>query len=85
MANYIKLLDKGTQDVVSFIDIDEEMCRHFGVVPDEIDYYRDWYNTLAFSLACGKTYDQLRRDWPGMIDIIDYLETKYIPYAYGGR
>ena len=43
-----------------FIAIDERMCEHFGVTPDDEKWYCDWENWIGVSLATGKTWEDLK-------------------------
>ena len=40
--------------------VDEELCAHFNAPCDEKKWLWDWYNGVGFSLACGKTFDEIR-------------------------
>ncbi len=60
--------------------IDEELCEHLGVEVQSTTWVHNWFNTVAFSLACGNDWNKVReiyRDTPELIKIIDYLEEHY--------
>lgn len=78
MAAYIKLYRKGTQESDTFADIDTKMRVALGQPPSEDRFYKAWYDTIAFGLAIGLTFDQLRKAYEGrMDDVIDWLEANY--------
>ena len=81
--------------------IDEEMCKHFGVPCDPKIYHAYWYQTIGFSLACGKTFEDIRDDVRSQIanatDILhnlqdlhqiaicDWLEANFTTNAWAER
>ena len=62
MPQCYTLTRKGQTEPESRAKIDDEMCKHFGVTPDPKFWYMDWDNIVGFSLACGKTWDQIREN-----------------------
>lgn len=83
MAAYFQLFQNG--ELQSFNKVDSEMCKHFGVECDPVNWYENWYNTLGFSLALGHTWEQIRQDWPHKKDIIDWMEKNYDANSWSGR
>ena len=59
MPACFQLIRKGETAPVPLMKIDEEMCAHFKARVDANRYYGEWYNTIGFSLAMGKTFAQL--------------------------
>ena len=49
MANYIKLLDKKSNEPESFMVIDEKLCKALNVPCDEKKYYHHWYDIIGYS------------------------------------
>ena len=83
---------------VKFVQIDFELCSHFGVEPDEKYYYMGWYDTIGFNLACGNSFDEIKAkyteymnqspkaeykaDWARLLEINDYLDTHFTPDSW---
>ena len=66
----------------NFIAIDEAMCKHFDVTPDENLWYQNWENVIGISLATGKTWDDiLAKDWldEETKEAIKWLADRYEP------
>ena len=57
MPNCIAFTDRHTKDAVTFAEIDDALCVHLGVVPDQDKFYRSWYDIIGYGLACGKSLD----------------------------
>jgi len=95
MAAYFQLYPKGSKIPATFISVDEAICKHFGVEPDDKRYYESWYDTIGFALACGRSYDWMREnfrekdgtfgDYAVLQQIIDYMEMHYDHDAWMGR
>ena len=85
MPAYFTLTKKGEKEPSRFIDIDEAMCAHFGVVPDEKQYFRAWYDVEGLGLAMGYDWDRLREINPERRDIVDWLEANYVSEAWCSR
>jgi hypothetical protein len=75
--------------------IDDEICRHFGVVSDKIRYHAAWYDIIGFELAMGKSFSQIREgfekevetsqyadEYRHLIEICDYLSSNFTPGAW---
>ena len=43
--------------------VDEELCAHFGAEVDPKYYYNGWFDTVGFRLACGKSFEDIRREF----------------------
>ncbi len=98
MPNCIQFVPKSNPnaDAVPLARIDEEMCKHFKASVQPTQYYFYWFDTIGFSLAMGKTYDQIREQfkadrasdtsgpayWDKMLAIVDWLEANYVPNAW---
>ena len=39
--------------------VDEAICKHFGVEVHPTLYYHDWFDVIGFRLALGKTWDEI--------------------------
>jgi hypothetical protein len=100
MAVYIQLLSRETGEPVTFTEIDERMCKDFGVEVHPTKYFRYWYDMICFPLALGQTYGEIRERWKGFLEdedevmvghtkldleVLDWLEDRYEPRAWGGR
>lgn len=86
MAAYIRLYRKGTAEADTFADIDTKMRVALGQPPSEDKFYKGWYDSIAFGLAVGRTFAQLREDYEGqMDDVINWLEANYSPDAWYSR
>ena len=59
MPRCFQLLRDGV--AVALIDVDEEMCRHFGAECHESRWFAGWYDFIGFGLATGDG-GRLRRD-----------------------
>jgi len=60
--------------------IDEELCAHLGVEVDNTHWVHGWYNSIGFSLAMGKSFDECREIFKKYIElqiIIDYLDANF--------
>jgi hypothetical protein len=85
MAVYIQLTNITSGNVESFYVIDNKMRLYFGAECSETEWYHNWYNTVAFSLSLGHTWDQVSKDWPSKKNIIDWLMNNYTAYSYCSR
>lgn len=85
MPACFQLFPIGSNIPARFIDIDNAMCAYFGVTPDADLYYRYWYDTEGFSLACGRSFNDLRAIYPDRQAIIDWLEANYTVHAWYER
>jgi hypothetical protein len=70
---------------VSFQQIDDEMCKHFGVEPDKVEYYQRWYDTVGLALACGHDWPKIKEIFPGKAEIIDWLAENFTQDAWSER
>ena len=85
MAAYIQLTNSTSGEVETFYVIDNKMRLYFGAPPSETEWYYNWYNTVAFSLSLGHTWDQVLKDWPQKEKIITWLQNNYASYSYCSR
>lgn len=87
MPSCFQLTRKSTPDIGAILlaQIDNEMRAHFGVPADSSSWYHNWYNTIGFFLALGKSFDDLRKLFrePGwdhadeLIKIVDWLDENF--------
>jgi hypothetical protein len=49
--NCFTLQRKGSTENVNFSEVDNEICKHFGVTPDPKLYYKKWYVFIGLGLA----------------------------------
>jgi hypothetical protein len=77
MPACFQLIPIGSDEPARFAEIDDAMCAHFGVTPDESRYYQQWYDIEGFGCAMGKTWAELRTLMPERAPIIDWLEQHY--------
>jgi hypothetical protein len=97
MAVNLALTCKTSNKVVSALDVDKEICALLNIT-QSADLYGgeygkyDWYNTIGFQLASGKTYDEVRLHYvkssiwcdelSWLLKIINHLEEKYEPKSW---
>jgi len=95
MANYLKFLDKTSNELVSLFSIDERICKEvYHVEPHDKDWGSDvfdWYNTIGFQLSTGKSIEEVRQHYvtsdlwteelPTILPVIEFLENNYTPKA----
>lgn len=91
MPNCFSLTRKSGGGPVSLTQIDEEMCRHFGVACHPTKWYHYWYDTIGFDLACGGTFAKMRAklieqiseddpesEWDKRtLEIVDWLDANF--------
>jgi hypothetical protein len=95
MAVNFQLLDKQTGEAVKLVLVDELICRDVLKCEPHEKWWGgevfDWYNTIGFQLAYGKTledgYDSVRKhflnselwlqEYPVIDSIISHLQDKY--------
>lgn len=97
MAVNFSLTDKTTKSVVKLLDVDKEICALFDIPVHDKDWggehgVRNWYDTIGFQLASGKTYDEIRLHYvksdlwidelPWLLKCINYLEQRYVPNSW---
>ncbi len=87
-AAYIQFFPKGSDEAVDLSTLDEEIC---GVVGDPVDpklYCRGWFDTVAFSLALGRSWPEVREHWgeyTELAPIMDHLERNYDTNRWRGH
>jgi len=84
MPNCFQLRSKAEPTkLIRFIDLDEDLCNHFGVPVHPDEYYLGWYDFVGLRLAMGKTFDDMRQylstsdhtEWSmKMLAIVDYID-----------
>lgn len=74
MPNYFTLTRKNDLDAgpVKLSLIDEELCAAFNEPIHKKDYFCDWYNSIGFRLACGKSFAEIIEEFEG------YSEEYYV-------
>ncbi len=81
MPNVVKFYDKQTEEMMDYIELDNLLWLEFhGSVPENNNqWFRNWYNTIVFGMACGTTWDRLREIYvdTNQIPIINFLEDRY--------
>jgi hypothetical protein len=88
MPNYVAYRLKSTGKEVTCQEVDDLMCKHFGVPTDPKDWYLNWYNHIAMLQSAGRTWDQLREDYHDYQDflrIIDWMEATFTVDAWYSR
>lgn len=83
MAVYFELHREGRP--VKFSTIDDEMCEALGVDCDPVNYYKNWYDTIGFALACGRDWNWIRETYEHKTDVVDFLQNNFTVNSYGGR
>jgi hypothetical protein len=97
MAAYLVLNRKSDGRLFSgkdLIEVDELLCKHLGVQPDEKEWHWGWMDTVGLSLATGKTFNEIRKMYivPELGSevetakaIIDWFENEFDNASYFGR
>lgn len=85
MPNYFSLTPINGTEPTKLADIDDAMCKHFGVTPDDDSFYRHWVDIEGFALAVGRDWQWMRDNFPDRLDIINWLEANYTPDAWASR
>jgi hypothetical protein len=78
---------------VRFVEIDEEMCAHFGVAVHETSYYCGWYDWIGDRIAVGQSFEKMREDIRAVttlsaadlqrtLEIIDFLDARFTTDAW---
>lgn len=88
MAAYLRLKDRDTGEIIEdkkLIELDDKMRNAFGIQPDPEKWLYNWMDTIGFSLATGKTFDEILSDnW--WLDeerhIICWLQERYENASY---
>ena len=88
MPACFQLIPKGSSEPLLLWAVDAQLCWHFKAPVDDRRWYEDWYNVIGFKLACGKSFEQVRRELPDwapddpayvktLTEICDYLSTNF--------
>lgn len=85
MAQYFSLTPKDQQRPQKPVDVDAAICEALGKTCHSTDWYENWYNTLGLALACGRDLDYVRKEWPQLKDVADFIEANYVIDAWAGR
>ena len=103
MPNCFALIRKSDPEKghVPLNTIDEEMCQHFNVPCDPKQYYYEWYSTIGFALAMGKSFQQqmerckarieeasyskLKDEWKHELTILEWLDANFTADAWAER
>jgi len=78
MPNCFQLLRGGI--AVPLVEIDEEMCRHFGAACHPRQWFEGWYDYIGYDLAKGDSFDEIRTtyaDIPRLVEISRWLEANF--------
>jgi polysaccharide deacetylase 2 family uncharacterized protein YibQ len=78
MPNCFQLLRDGA--AVPLADVDAEICLHFDVPCSPTSYYEFWYDAIGYSLAQGRTFDEIRAtyaDSPRLVEIANWIEARF--------
>jgi hypothetical protein len=81
MSACFQLLDKRDNQAIAFVRIDDLLCQHFGVDPDPVKWYHDWYNWIGVGLAFGASFDKLRKAYVNdetALSIINWMDMHYV-------
>ena len=69
---------------VSFIEIDEAMCKALGQQADPVRYLWEWYDSIGLRLALGRSFNEIIVDYtqrreseegqvPGAAEYLDHM------------
>jgi hypothetical protein len=82
MPNCFQLIRSG--DAVPLVEIDEEMCLHFGEPCDPKRYFRGWYDCIGYDLAMGRSFEEVKatyaaQEWTdsGLLPVAEWLESNF--------
>jgi hypothetical protein len=67
MPNCFQLIGKETGKPTAFVAIDEALCGHFGYEIHPTKYLFGWYDAIGFRVACGKSLDDIRKEFAGYV------------------
>jgi len=78
---------------VRFIDIDIEICKELDIPVDPDKYCMSWYDIIGLRLACGQSFDEMRKYFLGvneehsawackMAQIVEFLDANYTSDAW---
>jgi hypothetical protein len=96
MPNCFQLFDKSSSEVVSLISVDERICKEVYNVEPHSKYWGstvfNWYDTIGFTIAMGKSLDQVRdhyvksdvwlEELPIINKVLDFLEDNYTTRSF---
>jgi len=89
MPNCIQFTSKTTSKTVSFVEIDEELCKMLGVKPHPTLFVESWYDLLGWPLSMGASLEKLQKEFPKeekpLGKIISYLNEHYTVNAWYER
>lgn len=90
MPNCFQLTRDG--QAVGLVQIDEEMCRHFGEPCHPERWFRAWYDCIGFDLAAGKSFAEVRAIYAapawadsGLLPVAEWLEAHFTPRSWYER
>ena len=84
MPNCFTLTKIGENEPTRFVEVDNEICEHFGVEPHPEYFYHDWYDTIGLLLALGKSFEEIKVSGfsEKTVKIVEFLETRYTSSAW---
>lgn len=96
MPNCFQLVRKSDGVAESLAKVDEEICAYLRVECHPRLFYLYWYDVIGFALACGKTFDDLRKRYANRDEaeagrlatdatymrIVDFLDENYTVEAW---
>jgi len=64
MAIYFELIPRCDPEhgAMTLTDIDAGICQFLGVPCDDTRWFQSWYEIVGFRLACGQSFECIRRD-----------------------
>ena len=77
MSACFQLIPIDSDQPEKFGQIDEKMCRFFGVEPSNDQWYMHWYPVIGFNMALGLDYQKLRETFPEYLEVINWLADNY--------
>lgn len=79
-----ELTKKGDNEPSPLLQVDIEMCKHFGVESDQFYYYNNWNDDIGIMLAVGKSFKDLLGNptWSNNRDILEWLDSNYTVEAW---
>lgn len=88
MPACFQLTRKGESEPSTLNSVDEAIANHLGIAVHPTKWCVGWYDTIGFSLACGKSFADLReidKDDKEYLSIINFLDENYTTNAFYQR
>jgi hypothetical protein len=91
MANYIRFINKHTNEVEDFLTVDEKIAKHLNCPVDPEHWVYQWYNVIGLMLAYGKPITTIQETLlreeadTELYQIATFIKNNYIVEAWSQR